>query len=513
MSSANQELLRQLPSIDSLLQDPRILAGSAGVPRRIVSESLRAAVAHMRGRLGSVAPLVAPAPSPDSPRQTRPAPASSPASRGDRLAQTSSVAPLVADKMALNTEIVIDALTRIRQAAGPHYRRAINATGIILHTGLGRAVLAQRAIKQIEQELCGYSILQLDIETGDRNRRDERLASLLNQLTGAPDATIVNNNAAATSIVLNTVAPGREVIVSRGQLVEIGGEFRLPDVMAAAGVTLVEVGTTNKTHPRDYERAITPNTAAILRVHPSNYKIIGFTEEVELAEMVRIAHAHNLVLIDDLGAGALMDFSRFGFEYEPTLADSIRAGSDLVTCSGDKLIGASQAGIILGRNDLITAVRKNPLARMLRPDKLTLAVLEATLTLFLDESMALDQIPTLQMLRRSRDDLAVQAERIAATLSQKVVYTDVTVLEGYSQMGSGSLPGQNLPTRLVALHSKLIPPADLARQLRRHSPPIITRIQNDRVLIDPRTLLEGEEQVIVDAVVAVLDAAKRARGC
>jgi L-seryl-tRNA(Ser) seleniumtransferase len=421
--------------------------------------------------------------------------------------------PPTAPQTDLRQAIVVDALSRIRAAAGPHYRHAINATGIILHTGLGRAVLPQRAINQIQQELSGYSILQVDIETGERSRRDDRLAWLLNQLAGAEDATIVNNNAAATAIVLNTVAAGREVIVSRGQLVEIGGEFRLPDVMAGAGVKLVEVGTTNKTHPRDYERAITSNTAAILRVHPSNYKIVGFTEEVELAELVRIAHAHSLVLIDDLGAGPLIDFSRFGFSYEPTLADSIRSGADLVTCSGDKMIGASQAGLVLGRKDLITAVRANPMARMIRPDKLTLAILEATLTLFLDESMALDEVPTLRMLRRSLEDLSGQAERIADTIRQNTVYTEVCVIDGFSQMGSGSLPGQNLPTRLVTIKSSLISCADLARNLRRHNPPVVTRIQNDQVLVDPRTLLDGEEQTVIDAVVAVLDVAKRARGC
>jgi L-seryl-tRNA(Ser) seleniumtransferase len=476
MSSPKQDLLRQIPSVESLLQDPQLVKETDGVPRRIVTESLRQATCQMRESMRHGAPPVA----------------------------------LQTD---IRQAIIADAMARIRAAAGPHYRRAINATGIILHTGLGRAVIPPRAISQIQNELCGYSILQVDIETGERSRRDDRLAWLLNQLSGADDATIVNNNAAATAIVLNTVAAGREVIVSRGQLVEIGGEFRLPDVMAAAGVKLVEVGTTNKTHPRDYQRAITSSTAAILRVHPSNYKIVGFTEEVELAELARIAHAHHLVLIDDLGAGPLIDFSRFGFAYEPTLADSVRSGADLVTCSGDKMIGASQAGLILGRKDLITAVRANPMARMLRPGKLTLAVLEAVLTLFLDESMALDEVPTLRMLRRSLDDLASQADRIAAAIRQQVVYTELAVIDGFSQMGSGSLPGQNLPTKLVAIQSSLISPTDLARDLRRHNPPVVTRIQNDQVLVDPRTLLDGEEQVVINAVIAALDAAKRARGC
>lgn len=476
MPSPKQDLLRQIPSVESLLQDPQIATGTDGVPRRIVTESIRQAIARLR----------------------------------EAILEDALPGAATAD---IRQAILADALARVRAAAGPHYRCAINATGIILHTGLGRAVLPQRAINQIQQQLCGYSILQVDTETGERSRRDERLAWLLNQLTACEDATVVNNNAAATAIVLNTVAAGREVIVSRGQLVEIGGEFRLPDVMAAAGVKLVEVGTTNKTHPRDYERAITSNTAAILRVHPSNYRIVGFTEEVELAEMARIAHDHGLILIDDLGAGPLIDFSRFGFAYEPTLADSIRAGADLVTCSGDKMIGASQAGLILGRKDLVTAVRRNPMARMVRPDKLTLAILEATLTLFLDENMALEEVPTLRMLRRSHDDLAQQADRIAGAIRQGTVYTEINVIDGFSQMGSGSLPGQNLPTKLAAIRSKLLSPADLARNLRRCEPPVVTRIQNDQVLIDPRTLLEGQEQIVIDAVVAVLQSAARTKGC
>ena len=289
--------------------------------------------------------------------------------------------PTTPTRRPLRQTILADARQRVQSAVGPHYRKVINATGIILHTALGRAVLPAKALRQIEAELSGYSLLQADIATGERSKRDGRIEELLQQLTGAEAATVVNNNAAATSIVLNTVARGREVIVSRGQLVEIGGSFRLPDVMAASGAKLVEVGTTNKTHARDYEKAITPNTAAILRVHPSNYKISGFTAEVPLAELVRIGHAHGLVVIDDVGAGPLVDFSRFGFDKEPTLQESVQAGADLITASADKLIGASQGGIILGRADLIQAIRKNPLARIVRVGKLTLAALEATLSL------------------------------------------------------------------------------------------------------------------------------------
>lgn len=315
---------------------------------------------------------------------------------------------------------------------------------------------------------------------------------------------MVNNNAAATMIVLNTVGSGREIIVSRGQLVEIGGAFRLPDVMEASGAKLVEVGTTNKTHARDYEKAITENTAAILRVHPSNYKISGFTSEVPLDEMVAIAHAHDLPLIDDVGAGSLIDFSRFGFDPEPTLPDSVQMGADLITASADKLIGASQGGIILGRADLIQAVRQNPLARIVRVGKLTLATLEATLSLFLDEATALRESPTLQMLQRDVEEIGKQAERIAAGLDGKITRANVTIADGFSQMGSGSLPTQNLATRLLVITPKGIEADELALELRRHDASVFARINKDRLLIDPRTLLQGEEELLVEALIEVL---------
>jgi L-seryl-tRNA(Ser) seleniumtransferase len=344
----------------------------------------------------------------------------------------------------------------------------------------------------------------VDRKTGKRSRRDERIEWLLQRLTGAEAAAVVNNNAAATAIVLNSVAKGKEVIVSRGQLVEIGGSFRLPEVMAFSGARLVEVGTTNKTHPRDYENAVTENTAAILRVHPSNYKIQGFSAEVPLEEMVAIAHKHNLVMIDDVGAGALIDFAPFGFEPEPLLADSIRLGADIVTCSADKLIGASQGGLLLGKKALIEAVRKNQFARIVRVGKLTLAVLEATLKLFLDENVALREVPTLQMLRRSADEIRGHAERLATQIRDKSIAATVATASGFSEMGSGSLPAQNLATTLVAITPEKISVDVLAKRLRLHEPPVFARIQNDQVLIDPRTLREGDDEIVIEAVAAAL---------
>ncbi len=473
MASTPQELLRRIPSVDRVLQALRDEPWAEAAPGPILTEAAREAVDRVRADL----------------------------LEGDGGDEARS-------GEAVESAVLSLARTTAARAVGPHFRKVINATGIVLHTGLGRAVLPPAAMQRIRDHLAGYSLLQLDAETGKRSRRDERIEWLLARLTGAGAATIVNNNAAATMLVLNTVAAGREVIVSRGQLVEIGGSFRLPEVMAASGARMVEVGTTNKTHLRDYEAAITEETAAILRVHPSNYRVVGFTSEVALADLVGLARSRGVVLIDDVGAGSLVDFSRFGFAYEPTLPDSVRAGSDLVTSSADKLLGATQGGIILGRRDLVAAVRKNPLARIVRVDKLTLAALEATLTLFFDEARALAEVPTLRMILRGLNEIEDHANRIAKTIRQAApgAADGVRVVAGFSQVGSGSLPGQDIPTRLVSLTPSGASAEDLAARLRRGDPPVFARIHEGRVLLDPRTLQEGEEDVLVRAVAAVLEA-------
>jgi L-seryl-tRNA(Ser) seleniumtransferase len=458
--------LRVLPSVDTLLKESDLESLAAELGRTVVVNSIRRAIDGVRRLLMAQA-----------------------------LAET--------DEDAIRRKIIADVKNNLKTISRPHYRKVVNATGIILHTALGRAVLSAQALHQIQDELSGYSLLQADIESGKRSQRDSYIEQLLRQLTGAEAATVVNNNAAATSIVLNTVASGKEVIVSRGQLVEIGGAFRLPDVMAFSGAKLVEVGTTNKTHTHDYVNAITENTAAILRVHPSNYKIQGFSSEVSLDELVKIAHERGLVMIDDVGAGALIDFSQFGFEPEPVLSESIAKGADIVTSSADKLIGASQGGIIIGRAKLIEAVRKNQFARIVRVGKLTLAVLEATLKLFLDESVALRELPTLKMLRRDSFEIAKQAEGMATELKRSVSGVVVSKISGFSQMGSGSLPAQNLATTLVALQAEKISAELLAQRLRQYDTPIFSRIQNDQVLIDPRTLLSGDDKIIIEALTGI----------
>ncbi|MHC4072745.1 MAG: L-seryl-tRNA(Sec) selenium transferase, partial [Planctomycetota bacterium] len=445
-------VLRKLPSVDALLKDAVLESSAAELGRKVVADSIRQAIDEIRELLVA-----------------------------GKAAES--------DEGAIRQKIIAEVKLRLEAVAKPYYRKVVNATGIILHTALGRAVLSEKALRQIREELSGYSLLQVDTETGKRAKREQRIEQLLRQLTGAEAATVVNNNAAATSIVLNTVADGKEVIVSRGQLVEIGGSFRLPNVMAFSGAKLVEVGATNKTHPRDYVDAVTENTAAILRVHPSNYKIQGFSSEVSLDELVDIAHSHELAMIDDVGAGALIDFSQFGFEHEPTLAESIDKGTDIVTASADKLIGASQGGIILGKAELINAVRKNQFARIVRVGKLTLATLEATLKLFLDESIALAEVPTLRMLRRDASEIAKQAKNLVSQLSKNISGAEVTSIAGFSQMGSGSLPAQDLATTLIALRPEIISAESLAKQLRQYTTPIFARIRSDQVLIDPRTLL------------------------
>jgi len=463
MTASPNELLRKIPSVEVLIEAAETRWPTAGgIPRAIIVAAVRNSVAAAR-----------------------------------ELLQTAAASATGAE--ALRELILTDVDQRIKATLGPHYRKAINATGIILHTGLGRAVLPGAALWQVYCQLSGYSVLQIDVDGGQRSRRDERIEELLRLLTGAEAATVVNNNAAATAVVLNTVAAGKEVIVSRGQLVEIGGSFRLPEVMAAAGAKLVEVGTTNKTHLRDYQQAITERSAAILRVHPSNYKIVGFTAEVPLEELVRLGRSHGLAVIDDVGAGPLIDFSQFGFEKEPTLAESVAAGADVITSSADKLIGGPQAGIVLGKAPWIAAIRKNPLARMVRVDKLTLAALEATLILFLDQERALRDVPTLRMLRRDLADIEMQAERIVAGIRFSVPGVNVAVVDGFSQMGSGSLPGQDLPTRLVAVQAENRQEGEIARRLRQYDPPVFARVGQGRVLADPRTLLDGEESTLVAA--------------
>jgi len=399
------------------------------------------------------------------------------------------------DKVAAKVAFFLEAKFR----AG--LRKAINATGILMHSGLGRAVLSDEAGRALAEVAGGYSTLALEIETGKRGSRDSHVASLLCELTGAESATIVNNNAAATVLILNTIAKGKEVIVSRGQLVEIGGSFRMPDVMTTSGAILREVGTTNKTHLRDYEEAINESTGAILRVHHSNYRIVGFAEEPEIEPLAELGRKRGIPVIDDLGSGALVDLNAYGLESEPLVRRSIRAGVACACFSGDKLIGGPQSGIIVGGAEYIQRMRKNPLIRAFRCGKLTLAAMEATLKLFLSPEKLEVRHPLYRMLSLKTDELEKRARRVADRLRKSLpTGIEVSVVDGESLVGSGSVPVETIPTKLLAIQSASVSPDDLARKLRHQIPAVFTRLHDDAVLFDFRTIRPEEDKDIIEAL-------------
>jgi L-seryl-tRNA(Ser) seleniumtransferase len=393
---------------------------------------------------------------------------------------------------------------RIRLQFKPSVAPAINAAGIILHTALGRAPLCPEAQAAIANAIKNYCTLAIDRQTGKRGDRYAHVEGLLCYLTGAEAALVVNNNAGATMLVLNSMAFGKEVIISRGQLIEIGGSFRIPDVMKRSGAIMVEVGTTNKTHLWDYERAITENTGLLLRVHTSNYQIVGFTSEVPLKELVALGQQHHLPVVDDIGSGCLIDFQKYGLPPEPMVQDSIKAGADIVTFSGDKILGGPQSGIIIGKKKYIDPIKKNPLTRALRCDKLTYAALEATLKLYLDEEHLAERHPVLKLLTIPTKKLANRCRTFQRHLKEALAgKCEVKISDGFSQLGSGSLPAQYLPTKLVALKPLTISADSLATKLRENEPPIFARIADDEVLLDFRTIREDEAKAIEDAVATI----------
>lgn len=387
----------------------------------------------------------------------------------------------------------------------PSLRPVINATGVVLHTNLGRAPLSASALEAVAAVAKGYCNLELSMETGERGSRYSHVEQLLKELTGAEAALVVNNNAAAVLLCLSALAKGKDVIVSRGELVEIGGSFRIPEVMAESGALLREVGTTNKTYPRDYEKAIGPATALLLKVHPSNYRVLGFTREVSREELVSIGRRHGIPVMEDLGSGALVGLQGLERGSEPTVQESVAAGVDIITFSGDKLLGGPQAGIILGRSEIVDVLKRHPLLRALRVDKLTLAALEATLRSY-QRGDALKTLPVLRMLFLEESELKARAERICGMLSERLsAYCAVSVSEGFSQVGGGALPLTELPTFLVVLRPKAGSAAAVSERLRRGEPPVLARVQEGAVLIDPRTVGEDEELPLVAAVAAAFE--------
>lgn len=386
---------------------------------------------------------------------------------------------------------------RVEMMTTPSLRRVINASGVILQTNLGRAPLSRRALAAM-LEVAAASNLEYDLGAGERGSRHEHVRSLVQLATGAEDGIAVNNNAAALFMVLQTFASGREVIVSRGQAVEIGGGFRIPDVLRQSGARLVEVGTTNRTYPRDYEEAIGPETAAILRVHASNFKVVGFTTEPSVFELAEVAHRRGVRLFDDLGSGCLVDTRDYGLEHEPTVQESLAGGADLALFSGDKLLGGPQAGIIVGRGVLVAELRRHPLARALRLDKVAIAGLNATLRSYVVGKQD-EEIPILQMLRRSESSLRARARRWAVRGGESG-----TVVPSQTMVGGGSLPGQGVLTWCAAFRHPL-GATEVAARLRSAAIPVIGRIEDDRALLDPRTVEPADDLLVAEAVAAALN--------
>ena len=395
--------------------------------------------------------------------------------------------------------IATRAAARLQRESAPHLRTVINATGIVLHTNLGRAPMAEAAARAAYEAARGHLNLELDLATGKRSSRQDPVRAVLRTLTGAESATAVNNCAAATVITLRAVAAGKEVVVSRGQLIEIGGSFRIPEIMGVSGATLREVGTTNITRLADYERAIGPGTAALMRVHTSNYRVRGFTKEVPLADLVALGKKHNLPVIDDVGSGAMLDFGRFGLTGEPVVRESIMAGADLVLCSGDKLLGGPQAGLIVGRKALVQRVEKDPLMRAFRLDKMTLSALETTLRLYLNPERALAEVPALRALGTPVAELRRRAGELAERL-RGIGGLAVEVRDDTAFVGGGSLPDQPVPAVVVAVTPAGMSDAEFATRLRLGTPAVMARVQGGAVLFDLRTVFERQEADLAEAI-------------
>ena len=400
-------------------------------------------------------------------------------------------------------EKIVEVVTQIVKSEDKNsLRRVINATGTILHTNLGRSLLSQKIKENIESVAFNYSNLEFDIDNKKRGSRYVHLIDIIKKLTGAEDVLVVNNNAAAVLLTLNTLVKDKEIVVSRGELVEIGGAFRIPEIIKLSGGTPVEVGTTNKTHLKDYENAITDNTGALLKVHTSNYKIVGFTKEVSNEEISYLARENELVSINDLGSGQFVDFSRFGLPYEPTVKEVLDSGIDIVTFSGDKLLGGPQAGIIVGKKEYIEQMKKNQLTRALRVDKMTLAALEATLKLYLDEKEALEHIPTLHMISLSKERLFAKADVFNTRLSD--LDFKITIAEDKAEVGGGSYPASYLDSVVVKLEHPRLSATDIERRLLEVEIPIITRIKDNELIFDMRTLRTREFDLVKQALIEVV---------
>lgn len=453
-------LLRQIPAVDEVLNRKSIREKEQTIPRKIVVDTIREVLENMRRQV--------------------------------RAGELTSIS---------DEEIESGVLDRLEKRWRPSLCRVINATGVVLHTNLGRAVLSKAAQEAVQAVIMGYSNLELDLETGSRGSRYDHVAQLLVELTGAEAALVVNNNAAAVMLALNTLAKGKEAIVSRGQMVEIGGSFRVPAVMEASGARLVEVGTTNKTYARDYEGAISPETAVLLKVHTSNFRVVGFTHQASTAELVELGQKYGIPVLEDLGSGFLVDLREKGIGDEPTVQESVLAGADVVTFSGDKLLGGPQAGIIVGKKKYIDAIKKNNLTRALRVDKMTLAALEATLRQYYDQDKVIQNIPALRQLTMTASEIESRSRELAGKLKDILIDKAHVIVEGgFSEVGGGALPTTQLPTQLVVVRPKEVTAETIAVRLRHGRPPVIARIHENRILLDVRTILQEDLDDLVHSI-------------
>lgn len=472
-STKNQ--LAKLPSVDQLLRHPRVNELLQSYTREFVLSGLRARLDRLREEFG----------------------------RGSRVSE---------DREELVERVVAETAEEIDQAMQPSLRRAINATGVILHTGLGRAPLPAAAQENLARAIAGYCTLEIDLESGQRGDRGRHVENLLCTLTGADAACVVNNNAAAVLLVLNTLALGREVIVSRGQLIEIGGSFRIPEVMQRSGAVMVEVGTTNKTHLRDYEQAIGERTALLFAAHWSNFRILGFVKEVPLTELVALGRKHGLPVVHDLGGGVLEDLRQWGLPYEPVVREDVQTGVDVITFSGDKVLGGPQCGIIVGKSDLISRIRANPMMRAVRCDKMTYAALEPTLKLFLRRGSVPAEHPVLRMLTEPVEEVEARSKRLAEQLRQTAGEAlEVRITESTAQTGSGALPLEEIPSRAVVLRAGQWSAEQLARRLRLSRPPVVGYIREELLHLDCRTIQEEEIPEIVTVIGELLHGSNRPR--
>jgi len=465
-----KNLFTLIPKVDDLLQNPHIEKLGHEVPRVVVVDSIREEVDLLRNHI----------------KEKR--------FSEDELKEKIKVLPQYIEERVLSKN-------RFK------LKKVVNGTGVVIHTNLGRSLISEEIMENIVDVATNYSNLEYDLSLGERGSRYSHLEEIIKAITGGESAMVVNNNAAAVLLALSTMARDREVIVSRGELIEIGGSFRVPDVMAQSGAQLVDVGTTNKTHIWDYENDINENTGALLKVHTSNYRILGFTSSVSIEDLKVLRDKYNIPLIEDLGSGVLIDLSKYGLEYEPTVQDSIRKGVDIVTFSGDKLLGGPQAGIIVGKKEYIDQMKKNPLTRAFRVDKFTISALESTLRCYLDEEKAVKSIPTLNMLTMTLDELESKANILREVLCKEIDedYLEVEIVDDTSEVGGGSLPLEKLSTKCVTLSPKKISSSQFEKNLRDYEIPIITRVYRDKIYIDLRTVKDSEFEIILNGVLYALE--------